>query len=88
MAERAFRPWHLVSAELSAPTIYGPTLTFHMGAADPLLQGVAVGDRLRVSYMHRGKGALRATAVEPGDKAYPTVRSTYLRSGAPGLVLV
>jgi alkanesulfonate monooxygenase SsuD/methylene tetrahydromethanopterin reductase-like flavin-dependent oxidoreductase (luciferase family) len=31
--------------------------------------------------------ALRATAVEPGDKAYPAVRSTYLRSGAPGLVL-
>jgi alkanesulfonate monooxygenase SsuD/methylene tetrahydromethanopterin reductase-like flavin-dependent oxidoreductase (luciferase family) len=30
---------------------------------------------------------LRATAVEPGDRAYPRVRSTYLRSGAPGLVL-
>lgn len=31
--------------------------------------------------------ALKATAVEPGDKAYRTVRATYLRSGAPGLVL-
>lgn len=31
--------------------------------------------------------ALAATAVEPGDKAYPKVRSTYMRSGAPGLVL-
>jgi alkanesulfonate monooxygenase SsuD/methylene tetrahydromethanopterin reductase-like flavin-dependent oxidoreductase (luciferase family) len=31
--------------------------------------------------------ALRATAVEPGDRAYPGVRSTYLRTGAPGLVL-
>ncbi len=31
--------------------------------------------------------ALRATAVEPGDKAYARVRSTYLRSGSPGLVL-
>src|SRR6202034_2508994 len=31
--------------------------------------------------------ALRATAVEPGDKAYPKVRSTYMRSGSPGLVL-
>ena len=30
---------------------------------------------------------LRATAVEPGDKIYPKVRSTYVRSGAPGLVL-
>ena len=31
--------------------------------------------------------ALQATAVEPGDKAYPKVRSTYMRSGSPGLVL-
>src|SRR5580658_106390 len=31
--------------------------------------------------------ALKATAVEPGDKAYPKVRSTYMRSGSPGLVL-
>jgi len=31
--------------------------------------------------------ALQATAVEPGDRAYPKVRSTYVRSGAPGLVL-
>ena len=30
---------------------------------------------------------LAATAVEPGDKAYPKVRSTYFRSGSPGLVL-
>jgi alkanesulfonate monooxygenase SsuD/methylene tetrahydromethanopterin reductase-like flavin-dependent oxidoreductase (luciferase family) len=36
---------------------------------------------------HALPAALRATAVEPGDKAYPKVRSTYLRSGAPGLVL-
>ena len=31
--------------------------------------------------------ALKAAAVEPGDKAYPKVRSTYIRSGSPGLVL-
>ena len=31
--------------------------------------------------------ALKATAVEPGDKTYSKVRSTYMRSGAPGLVL-
>jgi alkanesulfonate monooxygenase SsuD/methylene tetrahydromethanopterin reductase-like flavin-dependent oxidoreductase (luciferase family) len=31
--------------------------------------------------------ALKVTAVEPGDKTYPQVRSTYVRSGAPGLVL-
>ncbi len=31
--------------------------------------------------------ALAADAVEPGDAAYATVRSTYLRGGSPGLVL-
>lgn len=30
---------------------------------------------------------LAERAVEPGDRAYGTVRSTYIRSGAPGLVL-
>jgi alkanesulfonate monooxygenase SsuD/methylene tetrahydromethanopterin reductase-like flavin-dependent oxidoreductase (luciferase family)/FAD/FMN-containing dehydrogenase len=31
--------------------------------------------------------SLRARAVEPGDSGYARVRSTYLRGGAPGLVL-
>ncbi|GAA1029034.1 hypothetical protein GCM10009557_16120 [Virgisporangium ochraceum] len=31
--------------------------------------------------------SLRASAVEPGDKAYSKVRSTYMRTGSPGLVL-
>ncbi|TDE01048.1 LLM class flavin-dependent oxidoreductase [Jiangella asiatica] len=31
--------------------------------------------------------SLADSAVEPGDIAYPRVRSTYLRGGAPGLVL-
>ncbi len=31
--------------------------------------------------------ALADAAVEPGDAAYATVRSTYLRGGSPGLVL-
>ena len=31
--------------------------------------------------------SLRDGAVEPGDRDYPTVRSNYLRGGAPGIVL-
>jgi alkanesulfonate monooxygenase SsuD/methylene tetrahydromethanopterin reductase-like flavin-dependent oxidoreductase (luciferase family)/FAD/FMN-containing dehydrogenase len=31
--------------------------------------------------------SLRATAIEPGDKAYAKVRSTYVRTGSPGLVI-
>ncbi|WP_066902664.1 FAD-binding oxidoreductase [Millisia brevis] len=32
-------------------------------------------------------GSLRASAIEPGDPAFPTVSSTYMRGGRPGLVL-
>ncbi|HIZ36553.1 MAG TPA: LLM class flavin-dependent oxidoreductase [Candidatus Ruania gallistercoris] len=32
--------------------------------------------------------SLAATAVEPGDRGYATVRHNYLRSGSPGLVLL
>src|SRR4051812_1026793 len=31
--------------------------------------------------------SLRTKAIEPGDRAYPKVRSTYVRTGAPGLVI-
>ncbi|ETK37635.1 LLM class flavin-dependent oxidoreductase [Microbispora sp. ATCC PTA-5024] len=31
--------------------------------------------------------ALRGKAVEPGDRRYASVRSTYMRSGSPGLVI-
>lgn len=31
--------------------------------------------------------ALAATAVEPGDRGYGAVRSTYIRTGSPGIVL-
>jgi alkanesulfonate monooxygenase SsuD/methylene tetrahydromethanopterin reductase-like flavin-dependent oxidoreductase (luciferase family) len=30
---------------------------------------------------------LQRNAIEPGDKAYPKVRSTYIRTGSPGLVI-
>ena len=30
---------------------------------------------------------LRGSAVEPGDKSYPRFRSTYMRTGSPGLIL-
>ena len=39
-----------------------------------------------IDYAHVPAG-LRDGAVEPGDAAYPTVRSGYMRGGSPGLVL-
>ena len=49
-------------------------------AAPTALALRADGHRLR-------RGPDRVTAIEPGDKAYKKVRSTYIRSGSPGLVL-
>jgi hypothetical protein len=62
-ANRAFKPYHLVASALRAGTVYGPTLTFGTGRAWDLLQGVALGDDLRVSYTRDRKGALTATEV-------------------------
>jgi alkanesulfonate monooxygenase SsuD/methylene tetrahydromethanopterin reductase-like flavin-dependent oxidoreductase (luciferase family) len=59
-------------------------------------RGVATGAmRSAAVRMHRRDGisydaipaALRPGAIEPGDPGYSSVRSTYIRAGAPGLVL-
>ena len=62
-SSRLFKPYHLVGSALSATTVYGPTLTFATGRAYDLLQGVAVGDDLQVSYARDRRGALTATAI-------------------------
>ncbi|NRQ34243.1 LLM class flavin-dependent oxidoreductase [Nonomuraea sp. NN258] len=65
-------------------------------AAERALRGTVVGvppGRAVRSRRHPGidydrvPASLARTAVEPGDAAYPDVRSTYVRGGAPGLVL-
>jgi hypothetical protein len=66
-SSRAFTPYHLVSGELSASTIYGPTLTFETGRAYDLLEGVVVGDNLRVGYTRDRNGALIASQVVFAD---------------------
>jgi hypothetical protein len=63
----AFKAYHLVSRELSATTIYGPTLTFQTGRAYDLLQDVVVGDKLRVGYARGRMGALIARQVAFAD---------------------
>lgn len=60
-------------------------------------RGVAVGTRVRgaAALAARREGiaydelpsALAENAVEPGDREYRRVRSTYMRGGSPGLVL-
>ncbi len=42
---------------------------------------------MRASTTPRSRETLRERAVEPGDKGYAKVRSTYMRTGSPGLVL-
>lgn len=52
------------------------------------LRGAAVRAKRREGIDYDGVPASLADgAVEPGDIAYPRVRSNYLRGGAPGLVL-
>jgi hypothetical protein len=62
-ASPAFKPYHLVASELSATTVYGPTLTFQTGSADDLLEGVMLGDNLHVSYTRDRRGALTAREI-------------------------
>ena len=66
-ANPAFKPYHLIASELSATTVYGPTLTFQTGRAYGLLQGVALGDKLRVSYTRDRKGGLTAAELTFAD---------------------
>jgi hypothetical protein len=63
----AFKPYHLVSSELGASVISGPTLTFQTGRAYNQLEGVVLGDVLRVSYARDRKGALTASEVTLAD---------------------
>lgn len=52
------------------------------------LRGAAVRAKRREGIDYDGvPDSLAAAAVEPGDVGYPRVRSTYMRGGAPGLVL-
>ncbi len=59
----AFKPYHLIASELSAATVYGPTLTFQTGGVYDLLGGVVLGDSLHVSYTQDRRGALTARVV-------------------------
>jgi alkanesulfonate monooxygenase SsuD/methylene tetrahydromethanopterin reductase-like flavin-dependent oxidoreductase (luciferase family) len=53
-----------------------------------VIRGPRVRERRREGIDYDGlPRSLRAKAIEPGDKAYPKVRSTYMRTGAPGLVI-
>ena len=52
-----------MASELSASTVYGPTLTFQTGQAYDLLEGLVVGDDVHVTYTRDRKGALTAREV-------------------------
>jgi hypothetical protein len=75
-ASPAFKPYHLVASALSATAIYGPTLTFQTGGAYNLLQGVALGDDLSVSYTRDRKGGLTAREVAFADARTVTATIT------------
>jgi len=53
----------------------------------PVRNSIVLGKRVDGIDYDSLPESLAATAVEPGDHAYTKVRSTYMRGGAPGLVL-
>ncbi|HWC86437.1 MAG TPA: hypothetical protein VG388_07855 [Solirubrobacteraceae bacterium] len=58
---RAFKRYHVLPAVLRNKTSYGHALTFEI---DPnLAGGVAVGDRLHVTYQGTGSGSMIASAI-------------------------
>ncbi len=58
------------------------------GVREGTLRSAAARGRRRAGIDYDGvPESLEADAVEPGDAAYARVRSTYMRGGAPGLVL-
>jgi hypothetical protein len=59
----AFKLYHLIASELSAITVYGPTLTFQTGGAYDLLDGVVLGDNLHVNYTRGRGGTLTAREI-------------------------
>lgn len=58
-----------------------------LGTAEPGRSSRALAARREGISYDELPASLRDNAVEPGDFAYRTVRSTYMRGGAPGIVL-
>lgn len=57
-------------------------------AASPILRPARVRAKRHAGIAYdKVPASLRATAIEPGDLAYVRVRNTYMRGGAPGIVL-
>ncbi|MCR2800019.1 LLM class flavin-dependent oxidoreductase [Microbacterium sp. zg-Y818] len=57
------------------------------GSAAPGRSARAIAQRREGIAYDDLPASLRETAIEPGDFAYRTVRSTYMRGGSPGIVL-
>ncbi len=63
VADRSYRPYHLLGSVLSSATTYGPTLTFQAPADPSVLEGLVVGDRVHVAYdQHAGTLVARAVS--------------------------
>jgi hypothetical protein len=62
LADPRYRPYHLLGSVLGTDTTYGPTLTFQAPADPAVLEGLAVGDRVHVTYGQRA-GTLIALAI-------------------------
>jgi uncharacterized protein DUF5666 len=59
----AFHPYHLLASVLGGRTTYGPTLTLTGAPGSTVLQGLAVGNRVRVAYTENNRSVFIARAI-------------------------
>ncbi len=60
---RAFHPYHLLPSVLRGRTTYGPTLTLTAGLGTTLLDGLSVGNRVRVAYVENNRSMFIARTI-------------------------
>jgi hypothetical protein len=59
----AFHPYHLLPSVLRGRTTYGPTLTLAAAPDTTVLDGLSVGDRVRVAYSENHRGVFIAQTI-------------------------
>jgi hypothetical protein len=59
----SFHPYHLLPAVLRGRTTYGPMLTLTAAPGSTVLDGLSIGDRVRVAYSENSRGVFIAKTI-------------------------
>jgi len=61
--DRAFKRYHVLPSVLKDRATYGHSVTFQLGQNAGLIDGIELGDDLRVSYAQNGSGGMTASVI-------------------------